>query len=102
MDARAQTVRGILHSPVRYLIPLFQRHYAWRKQNWQRLLGDLWTLLNDEQNDSQHSLRPLVCTPMIDDSTTFSYRSQHGPWYAANPSTLTRHVRQCCTLPLSH
>lgn len=64
MDARAQTVRGILHSPVQYLIPFFQRHYSWRKQNWKRLLGDLWTLLDEEQTDSQHFMGPLVCTPM--------------------------------------
>jgi uncharacterized protein with ParB-like and HNH nuclease domain len=64
MDARAQTVRGILYSPIQYLIPFFQRHYSWRKQNWERLLGDLWTLLDDEQNDSQHFMGPLVCTPM--------------------------------------
>jgi uncharacterized protein with ParB-like and HNH nuclease domain len=64
MDARAQTVRGILHSPVQYLIPFFQRHYSWRKQNWERLLGDLWTLLDDGEADSQHFMGPLVCTPM--------------------------------------
>jgi hypothetical protein len=63
MDARAQSVRGILHSPVQYLIPFFQRHYSWRRKNWERLWSDLSTLIEDENSNSQHFMGPLVCTP---------------------------------------
>lgn len=64
MDARAQTVRGILHSSVQYLIPFFQRHYSWRLRHWERLRADIRSLLDDEGGASQHFMGPLVCTPM--------------------------------------
>jgi hypothetical protein len=61
MDARAKTVRDILHSGDQYLVPFFQRHYSWEKKHWQRLLDDVLDLLDDAS--SQHFLGPLVCTP---------------------------------------
>ncbi|GIW55611.1 MAG: hypothetical protein KatS3mg082_2015 [Nitrospiraceae bacterium] len=63
MDARAKTVREILHSGDQFLIPFFQRHYSWRRRDWQRLWSDLETLMEDDKPDSQHFLGPLVCTP---------------------------------------
>src|SRR4051794_8422577 len=62
MDARAKTVRDILHSGDQYLIPFFQRHYSWKLQHWQRLWDDLRTLADDPK-PRQHFLGPLVCTP---------------------------------------
>jgi hypothetical protein len=62
MDARAKTVREILHSGDQYLIPLFQRHYSWTKKHWDRLWADI-RALEDAEADSQHFLGPLVCTP---------------------------------------
>lgn len=63
MDARAKTVREILHSGDQYLIPFFQRNYSWRRQQWERLRADLWALMEDPDLNSQHFLGPLVCTP---------------------------------------
>jgi hypothetical protein len=62
MDARAKTVREILHSGDQYLIPLFQRHYSWTKKHWDRLWADI-RALEDAEADNQHFLGPLVCTP---------------------------------------
>jgi len=61
MDARAKTVREILHASDQYLIPFFQRSYSWTRKHWARLWDDLVGLLEDGQI-SQHFLGPLVCT----------------------------------------
>jgi len=63
MDARAKTVRDILYSRDQYLIPFFQRHYSWTRQNWTRLWDDILILMEDE-HDGQHFMGPLVCTPL--------------------------------------
>lgn len=62
MDARAKTVREILYSGNQYLIPFFQRFYSWKPQQWERLRSDLSALL-ESNDDSQHFMGPLVCTP---------------------------------------
>ena len=62
MDARAKTVREILHSGDQYLIPFFQRYYSWKHRHWERLRADVWALIEDEDASSQHFLGPLVCT----------------------------------------
>ena len=64
MDARAKTVREILHSGDQYLIPFFQRYYSWKRRHWDRLRADVWALLDDPAGNSQHFLGPLVCTPI--------------------------------------
>jgi uncharacterized protein with ParB-like and HNH nuclease domain len=62
MDARAKTVREILHSSDQYIIPFFQRHYSWQRKHWSRLLDDIESLLETDEQ-SQHFMGPLVCTP---------------------------------------
>lgn len=63
MDARAKTVRELLHSGDQYLIPFFQRYYSWKRSHWERLFNDVWALTDTPHADSQHFLGPLVCTP---------------------------------------
>jgi len=62
MDARAKMVRDILHAADQYLVPFFQRHYAWTQKHWERLYNDVLALQEDDQR-VQHFLGPLVCTP---------------------------------------
>ena len=62
MEAHVKTVREILHSGDQFLVPFFQRHYSWRKENWQRLLDDI-VALTEEADETKHFLGPLVCTP---------------------------------------
>ncbi len=62
MEAHVKTAREILHSGDQFLVPFFQRHYSWRKENWQRLLDDI-VALTEESDETKHFLGPLVCTP---------------------------------------
>jgi hypothetical protein len=61
MDARPKRVSEILHTGDQYVIPLFQRHYSWGKDHWERLKNDVWALLGSGGKE-QHFLGPLVCT----------------------------------------
>jgi uncharacterized protein with ParB-like and HNH nuclease domain len=62
MEAHVKTVREILHSGDQFLVPFFQRHYSWRKEDWQRLLNDI-VALTEDSDETKHFLGPLVCTP---------------------------------------
>jgi hypothetical protein len=62
LDARAKTVKDILHSGDQYLIPFFQRSYSWEPKHWRRLLADV-DALGDAPPDRLHFLGPLVCAP---------------------------------------
>jgi uncharacterized protein with ParB-like and HNH nuclease domain len=62
MDARAKSVRDILYSADQYLVPFFQRHYSWTRGHWERLFSNIEALL-EEEDEVQHFLGPLVCTP---------------------------------------
>jgi len=62
MEAHVKTVREILHSGDQFLVPFFQRHYSWGKENWQRLRDDV-TALTEETDETKHFLGPLVCSP---------------------------------------
>lgn len=61
MEAHVKCVREILHSGDQFLVPFFQRHYRWQKENWERLLNDIIALAEEEE--TRHFLGPLVCTP---------------------------------------
>jgi hypothetical protein len=60
MQAQPKTIREILYAGEQYVIPLFQRYYSWKKENWERLRLDVWALI---ENGSKpvHFLGPLVC-----------------------------------------
>jgi hypothetical protein len=62
LDARAKTVKEILHAGDQYLIPFFQRSYSWEQKHWQRILDDL-DALAESSLDRLHFLGPLVCAP---------------------------------------
>lgn len=62
MKADNITLQGILNSPNRYLIPVFQRYYAWGPKEWDQLWENLAELL--ESDDMQtHFLGALVFVP---------------------------------------
>jgi hypothetical protein len=63
MDAKAKSVREILHSGDQFLVPFFQRYYSWQRRQWSRLRDDLWALI-DDVGRKQHFLGPLVCTAL--------------------------------------
>lgn len=51
LDARAKTVRDILHSSDHYLIPFFQRSYSWEAKHRQRILDDVDALVQGESRN---------------------------------------------------
>lgn len=62
MEAAVKLVRDILHSPNQFLVPFFQRHYAWTQKQWEQLHDDIMALQSEDPK-AQHFLGPLVCTP---------------------------------------
>ena len=63
MDAKAKPIEEILHSGHQFLVPFFQRNYSWKRDNWERLSNDIWSLM-DERDRKKHFLGPLVCAGM--------------------------------------
>lgn len=61
MEAQVKTIRNILDSSSRFLVPFFQRSYSWRKSQWNRLWDDVEQLRSNLHKD-EHFLGPLVCT----------------------------------------
>jgi hypothetical protein len=55
LDARAKTVKELLHSGDQYVIPFFQRSYSWNLKHWQRLVADV-NALADTPPDRLHFL----------------------------------------------
>lgn len=58
MKATERTFQQIIVSPDRYVIPVFQRHYSWTKENWKKLWDDLMDI---SQEGRSHFLGSIVC-----------------------------------------
>jgi len=63
MKAFNQTLQGTLQSPNQYVIPVFQRYYSWKKENWEKLWDDLTELYTPEQANRHHFMGSLVFVP---------------------------------------
>ncbi len=48
MKASETTFRNLLEGTKQFQIPLFQRPYSWKKENWETLWEDLMSLYNEE------------------------------------------------------
>lgn len=48
MKASETSLRNLLEGTKQFQIPLFQRAYSWKKENWETLWEDLMSLYNDE------------------------------------------------------
>jgi uncharacterized protein with ParB-like and HNH nuclease domain/alkylated DNA nucleotide flippase Atl1 len=62
MDVNEASLRVILEGSKQYQIPLYQRPYAWKQSNWQKIWEDLVGLAQDRktQPDSSHFTGTLV------------------------------------------
>lgn len=60
MKADEYTFTKLLHSNDQYVIPLFQRYYAWERNDWQRLWDDVNDLLEPDA-PAEHFMGSLVC-----------------------------------------
>jgi len=59
MKASETTLRNLLEGGKQFQIPLFQRPYSWKKENWETLWEDLISLYNDESK-GVYFLGPIV------------------------------------------
>ena len=48
MDVSESTLRSILEGSKQYIVPLYQRPYAWRQPNWQKLWDDITELVESQ------------------------------------------------------
>ena len=55
MQVDESTLRSILEGSKQYVIPLYQRPYAWRKDNWQKIWEDITELLISRRNNPSES-----------------------------------------------
>ncbi|MCA9982051.1 MAG: DUF262 domain-containing protein, partial [Anaerolineales bacterium] len=64
MKADNITLQGILNSPNRYIVPVFQRYYSWPEAEWQRLWENLLELAEaEEDRPPSHFMGALVFVP---------------------------------------
>jgi hypothetical protein len=61
MKANERVLEQILHSGDQYIIPLFQRYYEWKPDNWERLWADLDDLTEEGSAKRHHFLGSVVC-----------------------------------------
>lgn len=52
MDVSDSTLKTVLEGSKQYLVPLYQRPYAWKSNNWDQIWEDLIQLVSDQANDS--------------------------------------------------
>ena len=62
MQAKATTLRGILHSSDQYIIPLFQRYYTWGPEDWRQVWEDLEAVFEEPEQLKRHFFGAVVCT----------------------------------------
>jgi uncharacterized protein with ParB-like and HNH nuclease domain/alkylated DNA nucleotide flippase Atl1 len=62
MDVNEASLRVILEGSKQYQIPLYQRPYAWKQSNWQKIWDDIVGLAHDRKThaDSSHFTGTLV------------------------------------------
>lgn len=59
MKASETSLRNLLEGGKQFQIPLFQRPYSWKKENWETLWEDLMSLYNDDEKGF-YFLGPIV------------------------------------------
>ena len=64
MKASETSLRNLLEGGKQFQIPLFQRPYSWKKENWEALWEDLMSLYNDEVKGS-YFLGPIVTQAVL-------------------------------------
>lgn len=62
MKADNITLQGILNSPNRYIIPVFQRYYSWQKPEWSQLWENILEL-REKDALPNHFMGALVFVP---------------------------------------
>ncbi|MCA9950598.1 MAG: DUF262 domain-containing protein [Anaerolineales bacterium] len=63
MKASETKLQPVLEGEKQYVIPLFQRHYSWKKEHWKTLWDDL-TELYESSDGREHFLGAIVTMPI--------------------------------------
>jgi uncharacterized protein with ParB-like and HNH nuclease domain len=63
MKAHETILQPILEGTKQYIVPLFQRTYSWKSDNWKTLWDDLLSLYSSE-SARKHFLGALVSMPV--------------------------------------
>lgn len=63
MKASETKLQPVLEGEKQYVIPLFQRHYSWKKEHWKTLWDDL-TELYEAGDGREHFLGAIVTMPV--------------------------------------
>lgn len=67
MNAETRNVNELFSGTKTYRVRLYQRHYAWKKQNWEELWGDIKEKsdlrLKDENSAKQHFTGNIIIQP---------------------------------------
>ena len=51
MQATVNSIGELIQSNIRYRIPIFQRRYVWEKEQWERFVEDMDSLLGDAESE---------------------------------------------------
>ena len=70
MNAGQKSLQGTLNSPNQYFIPVFQRYYSWKIDNWEQLWADLMDMIDPAQPRHTLFMGALVFVP----DKHFSYK----------------------------
>lgn len=62
MEAGEAHVQKVLEGMKQFLVPHFQRPYAWREEQWRTLWNDVLER-TDESDPTPHFLGPIVTAP---------------------------------------
>ncbi len=60
MKASETSLRNLLEGTKQFQIPLFQRSYSWKKENWQMLWDDLMMIYKEEENNDPFFMGSIV------------------------------------------
>lgn len=73
MDAGPATLIDILAGDKKYIVPVFQRFYAWNQDNWKALWTDLQLLVHEPDQNYDHFIGPMIVNPraVMHDMTRF-------------------------------
>lgn len=61
MNNSAKNLREILGSNDNYIIPRYQRNYAWEKTEISQLIKDIDEFFAEEKDDQKYYIGSLVC-----------------------------------------
>jgi len=60
MDAHPSEMSSILAGPKQYVIPVFQRFYSWKKEEWATLWADIIAINEEKDGRLTHFIGPFI------------------------------------------